>query len=199
MTLRGNLKDFELSDLLQLLHMSLKNGALKITSSEGEGIIYIENGIIKDARINEEEGEIAMAKIMQWKEGIFEFLPNIKSSKNTINLPIPNLLLEIARKIDEWKVIEKIIPSLDAIFEIEPNPDTDVEEIELNKNEWKVLSRIDGKKSIKEIADSLKIDAFETAKIFYGLATSGLIRMKEKKRRKEGGEKGRRERINGLI
>lgn len=55
------------------------------------------------------------------------------------------------------------------------------------------------KKSIKEIADSLKIDAFETAKIFYGLATSGLIRMKEKKRRKEGGEKGRRERINGLI
>lgn len=149
MTLRGNLKDFELSDLLQLLHMSLKNGALKITSSEGEGIIYIENGIIKDARINEEEGEIAMAKIMQWKEGIFEFLPHIKSSKNTINLPIPNLLLEIARKIDEWKVIEKIIPSLDAIFEIEPNPDTEVEEIELNKNEWKVLSRIDGKKKYK--------------------------------------------------
>jgi len=200
MTLRGNLKDFELGDLLQLLHMSLKNGALKITSSEGEGIIYIENGIIKDARVNGEEGEIAMTKIMQWKEGIFEFLPNIKSSKTTINLPIPNLLLEIARKIDEWKVIEKIIPSLDVIFEIEPNPDTDVEEIELNQNEWKILSRIDGKKSIKEIADTLRMEAFEVAKIFYGLATSGLIRMKERKEeRKEEKKEEKKEEGKGFM
>lgn len=194
MTLRGDLKDFELGDLLQLLHMSLKNGALKISSQKGEGIIYVENGIIRHVELGEEEGEIAMAKIMQWKEGTFEFFTDIKSPKNTINLPIPNLLLEIARKIDEWKVIERIVPSMDVVFEIEPNPDTDVEEIELKQNEWKVLSRIDGKKSVKEIAESLKMEPFETAKIFYGLATSGLIRLKqkpleekkEKKEEKEG-------------
>ncbi len=193
MTLKGNLKDFELGDLLQLLHMSLKNGALKISSIAGEGIIYIENGIIRHAELGNEEGEIAMTKIMQLKEGTFEFLKDVKSSKNTINLPIPNLLLEIARKIDEWKVIERVVPSMDAVFEIEPNPDTDVEEIELKQNEWKILSRIDGKKSVKEIAQDLKIEPFETAKIFYGLATSGLIRLKqksfeEKKEKKEEGK-----------
>ncbi|MEO0283416.1 MAG: DUF4388 domain-containing protein, partial [candidate division WOR-3 bacterium] len=90
MTLRGNLKDFELGDLLQLLHMSLKNGALKISSPMGEGVIYVENGIIRHVELGEEEGEIAMAKIMQWKEGTFEFLKDVKSQKNTINLPIPN-------------------------------------------------------------------------------------------------------------
>lgn len=180
MTLRGNLKDFELGDLLQLLHMSLKNGALKISSPSGEGVIYVENGIIKHVESGGEEGEIAMAKIMQWKEGTFEFFTDIKSPKNTINLPIPNLLLEIARKIDEWKVIEKVVPSMDAVFEIEPNPDTDVEEIELNQNEWRILSRVDGKKSVKEIAECLNMELFETAKIFYGLVTSGLIRLKEK-------------------
>lgn len=181
MTLRGNLKDFEIGDLLQLLHMSGKNGALSIESSHGKGFIYVENGIIKHVECSDAEGEVAMAKIMQWKEGIFEFLPGIPSPKNTINLPIPNLLLEIARKIDEWKVIEKVVPSLESVFEIEPNPDTDVEEIELTSSEWKVLSRIDGQKTVREVADSLKMDHFETAKIFYGLATSGLIRLKEKK------------------
>ncbi|MEO0231248.1 MAG: DUF4388 domain-containing protein [candidate division WOR-3 bacterium] len=196
MTLRGNLKDFELGDLLQLLHMSLKNGALKISSPMGEGVIYVENGIIRHVELGEEEGEIAMAKIMQWKEGTFEFLKDVKSQKNTINLPIPNLLLEIARKIDEWKVIEKVVPSMDAIFEIEPNPDTDVEEIELRQNEWKILSRIDGKKSVREVAEYLNMEPFETAKIFYGLATSGLIRLKqkpveEKKEKKEEEKEGK--------
>lgn len=180
MTLKGNLKDFELGDLLQLLHMSGKNGALKINSSSGSATIYVENGIIRHVECNETEGEVAMAKIMQWKEGLFEFLPDTSSSKSTINLPIPNLLLDIARKIDEWKVIEKVIPSLESIFEIEPNPDTDVDEIELTPNEWKILSRVDGNKNIKEIAVSLNMDQFETAKIFYGLATSGLIRIKQK-------------------
>jgi|Deesub1362A_J573_1020465.scaffolds.fasta_scaffold00154_19 hypothetical protein len=180
MTLKGNLKDFDLGDLLQLLHMSNKNGALKINSSSGSATIYVENGIIKHVECSETEGEVAMAKIMQWKEGLFEFLPGNSSSKSTINLPIPNLLLDIARKIDEWKVVEKVIPSFESIFEIEPNPDTDVDEIELTPNEWKILSRVDGNKSIKEIAMSLSMDQFETAKIFYGLATSGLIRIKQK-------------------
>ncbi len=193
MTLKGNLKDFELGDLLQLLHMSGKNGALKIDSSSGVATIYVENGIIKHVECNETEGEVAMAKIMQWKEGLFEFLPSTSSSKNTINLPIPNLLLDIARKIDEWKVIEKVIPSLESIFEIEPNPDTDVDEIELTSNEWKILSRVDGSKSIKEIAKSLKMDQFETAKIFYGLATSGLIRIKQKEHLVKQGKKEEKE------
>ncbi|MEO0276275.1 MAG: DUF4388 domain-containing protein [candidate division WOR-3 bacterium] len=199
MTLRGNLKDFELGDLLQLLHMSLKNGAVKISSPLGEGVIYVENGVIKHVQLGEEEGEIAMAKIMQWKEGTFEFFKDVKSSKNTINLPIPNLLLEIARKIDEWKVIERVVPSMDAVFEIEPNPDTDVEEIELNQNEWKILSRIDGKKNIREIAQDLKMEPFETAKIFYGLATSGLIRLKQKAIEEKKGKKEEEKEGKGFM
>ncbi len=98
-----------------------------------------------------------------------------------MDIGIPALIMEAARKIDEWNRIKKVIPSLDIVLEIEPNPDTDVEEINLTANEWRVLSQVDGEKSIKQIARALKIGEIETAKIVFGLLGSGLIRIKTAK------------------
>ncbi len=192
MALQGTLDDFELTDILQIIQMGNKDGVLKIEHPSGEkAYLYVEKSIVVHAECGGETGDLAIARIFEWNKGKFEFIVGEKSDKKTINLPIPTLIMEAARKIDEWNRIKKVIPSLDTIFELEPNPNTDIEVINLNADEWRVLSQIDGKKNIKEIANLLKIGEIETAKILFGLIGSGLVRIKRipDKKKEEKAEK----------
>ncbi|MEN3046299.1 MAG: DUF4388 domain-containing protein [Candidatus Hydrothermales bacterium] len=179
MGLEGTLEDFELTDILQIIQMGKKNGLLLIEHPSGEKAkIYIENSRVVHAECGGEYDELAMAKIFEWNKGKFKFEVGQIAPKKTIDMPIPTLIMEAARKIDEWNRIKKVIPSLETIFELEPNPTTDLEIISLNADEWRVLSQIDGKKNIKEIANILRMGEIETAKILFGLIGLGLIRIK---------------------
>ncbi|RKZ21395.1 hypothetical protein DRQ16_03670 [bacterium] len=188
MGLQGNLRDFEITDVLQLIHMGQKDGVLKIKTEDDEGAVYFEGGLVTHAETRETEGEKAIQVILTWTEGEFIFETNVKSEKRTIELPIQNVILEAARQIDEWKRMEKVIPSVDVVVDFVEDPD--VGNIELLPEEWRVLTSVDGNKSISEIADSLKMKEFDVARILYGLVSSGLIKVcGEKKKKKEKEEK----------
>ncbi|HAV91919.1 TPA: hypothetical protein DCW38_01905 [candidate division WOR-3 bacterium] len=89
-------------------------------------------------------------------------------------------MLEAARSIDEWKQIEKLIPSLDLLVKIVENPETDTENIKLSSEEWKILTFVDNQSTIKDIAKRVNQSEFQTAKVFYGLISSGLVTVEEK-------------------
>jgi hypothetical protein len=76
--------------------------------------------------------------------------------------------------------IQKVIPSFDAVVKIVEVPDAGVEKIHLKPEEWKVLSFVDGTRAIKQIASKANISEFETARILYGLVSSGLVKIKQK-------------------
>ena len=52
-------------------------------------------------------------------------------------------------------------------------------QINLNTSEWLILSKIDGKRSIKAIAAASNLSVFDAAKILYDLITQGLIRLRD--------------------
>ncbi len=204
MALEGTLEDFELTDILQIIQMGNKDGALLIEHPSGEkGFIFVEKSMVVHAECEGETGDMAIARIFGWSKGKFRFEVGKISEKKTINMPIPTLIIEVARKIDEWNRIKKVIPSLDAVFELEPNPNTDIEIINLNADEWRVLSQIDGKKNIREIANILKMGEIETAKILFGLIGLGLVRIKrvigEKKVEEKREEKKEEKKDKGLF
>jgi len=67
--------------------------------------------------------------------------------------------------------------------------------IELSADEWKILTTVDGKKSLKEIAKELGLEEFLVAKTLYGLISSGLLKVigeKEEEHKEEEKEKNRR-------
>ncbi|MEN3044002.1 MAG: DUF4388 domain-containing protein [Candidatus Hydrothermales bacterium] len=180
MALEGTLEDFELTDILQIIQMGKKDGLLFIEHPSGEKArIYIENSKVIHAECGGEYDELAITKIFEWNKGKFKFEVGQVAPKKTINMPIPTLIMEAARKIDEWNRIKKVIPSLETVFELEPNPSTDIEVINLNADEWRVLSQIDGKRNIKDLASILRMGEIETAKILFGLIGLGLIRIKK--------------------
>ena len=86
--------------------------------------------------------------------------------------------MEAARRLDEWRVLSKKIPSTDLVpeFVVQENREG---QINLNTSEWLILSKIDGKRSVKAIAAASGLSVFDAAKMLYGLIATGLIRLKE--------------------
>ncbi len=180
MALSGDLKDFELNDIFQFIQLGGKDGALHIKSDKGASVIYFKGGNILHAEVGVYEGTDAINVLLTWNDGTFNFIPNEEADKVTIDLPVQNVILEAARQIDEWKKMEDVIPSINVVVDFVGEPD--MGDIELQPAEWKALSFIDGKKTVKEIADALEMNSFEVAKILYSLVQSGLVRVIKEKR-----------------
>jgi hypothetical protein len=86
--------------------------------------------------------------------------------------------MEAARRLDEWRVLSKKVPSTDWVpeFVVLDNREG---QINLNTSEWMILSKIDGTRSVKSIAAACNLSVFDVAKILYGLVAAGLIGLKE--------------------
>jgi hypothetical protein len=180
MALQGSLEDFELTDVFQLIQLGQKDGGLRIQAEDDVGIVYFKGGMVVHAKTNSIQGEPAIDTILSWKKGRFVFNPNEETLETTVDLPIQQVILEAARRIDEMQKIQKIIPSFDAVVKIVEVPDAGVEKIHLKPEEWKVLSFVDGSRAIKQIAQKANISEFETARILYGLVSSGLVTLVQK-------------------
>jgi len=180
MSLAGDLQDFEITDVFQLIQLGQKDGILRIQTDDDVGIVYFKNVKVAHAQTNTIKGEPAIDTILSWKKGRFIFNPGEETEQHTVDLPIQQVILEAARRIDELKRIQKLIPSYDVVIKIVEIPQPDVERIQLNPREWKVLSFVDGSLNIKQIAQKSNIPEFETAKIFYGMISSGLVRVVSK-------------------
>jgi hypothetical protein len=149
----------------------LVDGALR-------GQIYLQDGKIVHAQLEETLGEEAVYALAIWSQGEFKFEPGAATDQTTITKSNTNLLMEAARRLDEWRVLQKKIPTTDMVpeFVVLDNREG---QINLNTMEWMILSKIDGHRSIKAIASGSGLSAFDVSKILYGLIAAGLIRLKE--------------------
>lgn len=185
MALQGELEDFELTDILQLIHLCKKNGALEIETEGNRGEIYFENGKVIYAKTIDMVNEDAIHYILRWTKGKFMFTLERRAPERKMDVPIQNLILDAAKQIDEWKRLEKLIPSVEMIVDIVEDPDVSTEEINLSPDEWKILSLITGERSIREIAHLAKFTEFNAAKVFYGLISSGLVKLKKPQKKED--------------
>ncbi len=179
MSLQGSLQHIPLHDVIQLVSVAGKSGVFHLKKGNLAGKIYLKNGAIIHAEIGNIKGEEAIYTLAVWSEGEFYFEPDITSPEETIKKSNTNLLMEAARRIDEWKILIKKIPSTECIPEFKPQPLTSRTHIHLNTGEWLILSKINGQKNIEEISKELNLSTFDVCKILYGLITNNLISIKE--------------------
>src|SRR5688500_8796794 len=85
--------------------------------------------------------------------------------------------MEAARRIDEWQVLSKRIPSTRLVPVFTNQAATT--SVSLTPQEWGLICKVDERRSIEEIAVGLDMSAFEVCKLLYGLITSGLVGLKE--------------------
>src|SRR3970282_1184427 len=84
--------------------------------------------------------EEAVYHLFTWQQGSFHFDPDQMPDEEGIylvSIPAEALLMEGARRVDEWSQIEKKIPSLDVVFQLDKSPDESSEDVELTKEQKK--------------------------------------------------------------
>ena len=174
MTFQGSLNELSLSDIVQLVAVSGKTGMFSMTHASEKGYVYIHSGQITHAKLGDVEGEDAVYSLALWSQGSFQFSPGVESEARTISRSNTNLLLEAARRSDEWKILSKKIPGTDSVPVLVAREDANVQ-VTLTPLEWKVVTKTDGLRSIDEIARAIRISPFDVAKTLYGLVTAELV------------------------
>jgi hypothetical protein len=179
MSLQGSLKDIQLPDIIQLVSTAGKTGMFLLRRGATEGRIYLQEGQIVHAEVGDFQGEDAVYEMAIWNDGEFLFQPDVRPPRVTVQRSNTTLFMEAARRIDEWRVIARKIPSMDMVPEIVPSLPQGRSHVQLNTGEWMVLARIDGRRSVRELAQACGLSLFDTSKILYGLITHNLVRLKE--------------------
>src|SRR5207249_9571693 len=139
-------------DVFQLLDLSRKTGVLRVASElrEDEGLVFFDGGRVVQASIRSkpvtdplvENGalsrkelerhlrlqiESVVFELMSWREGFFSFEERSRETMppdSRIRVSTESLLMEGARRIDEWSRIADLIPNLSVIPTLAPVDET---------------------------------------------------------------------------
>jgi tetratricopeptide (TPR) repeat protein len=142
------------------------------------GEILIETGALiidqlrQYVRIQVEE---AIFYLFTWTQGSFQFEVDVRPENEALTMAInpESLLLEGARRIDEWSLIEKKIPTFDLVFTLDHErlASTDVQ---LTEEQEVIVPLLDGDLEVASIVERSGMSEFDVGKALYGLITAGF-------------------------
>ncbi len=103
-SVKGDLKSFSIFDITHTLMMSRKTALVTIERGGKKGFVHFEKGQIVSALDDTlNVGEQAAFKIFFWRGGLFSIDFDVRPRERNVKLDTENLLLEIARQMDENK------------------------------------------------------------------------------------------------
>jgi hypothetical protein len=126
--------------------------------------------------------EAVVFELMSWSEGNFRFDEGLSDEAllyASTPLGTESLLMEGARRIDEWSRIADRVPNLSVIPDLAPGDSEHPALLDLLPQEWKVLAEIDGQADLRLIAANLAMSEFDVARVVYGLVTTGVVLLRQ--------------------
>jgi tetratricopeptide (TPR) repeat protein len=142
------------------------------------GEVLVEMGALKEDDLYKYitiQIEEAVYRVFQWNEGSFQFKPDIEPPDGVfqISLSVDAVLMEGARRVDEWSVVEKKISSMDLVFALERDPLAE-EGLDLTDDQRRIIPLVDGKRSVNDLIDASGLVEFDTGKALYALIQAGF-------------------------
>ncbi len=234
MALKGNLRDFTITQLLNLISVAQKTGTLIVEQSSERVFVSFRDGKLAYARTAQEDGSLAMVlyrakklsaaqyraiqerarsvsdkelglllinasyisqqdilaslqayfigvvnRLFNWVEGLFRFENDLlpPDDKITVRISLENIIIEGSRRQQELDNLKDEIPSLDVALKFTDRPGTNIRNVSLSVDEWKVVSYINPKNSIRQIATATHKSEPEIRKIVYSLLQAGLVEL----------------------
>ena len=149
--------------------------------SQGQrlGSILVELGAITRQELADAihvQVEEAVYTLFTWTSGSFSFEPAVAPDDDVdrVRISPDALLLEGARRVDEWSLIEKKIPSFDLVFardrSAEPGAD-----LEFSAAQQRLLPLVDGRRDVRALVDDSGLTEYDACQALYGLLTAGLV------------------------
>jgi hypothetical protein len=232
MALKGNLRDFTITQLLNLINLACKTGTLVIEGPNERVLVSFRDGKLAYAQTGQEDsGLVAVLyrahkltaaqsralkeragrmsdkelglllvnanyisqqdiltslqtyfvaivnRLFTWVEGLFRFENELlpPDGKITVRVGLENIIIEGSRRLREWEQLQDEIPNLDMSLKFAERPGTNIRNFNLSVEEWRVVSYINPKNTIRQIARTTKMSDLEIRRIVYGLLQAGLV------------------------
>lgn len=232
MALKGNLRDFSFTQLLNLINLAHKTGLLVIEGPSEVARVVFRDGKLAYARIGNEDDSLAailrrnqkitanqykllkersgqmtdkelglllinagyvsrddiltslqqyftgvVRRLFTWVEGFFHFESDktAPEDKISVRVDLENLIIEGARQLRELEQLQEEIPSLDMALKFTDRPGTNIRNVNLSVEEWRVVSYVNPKNSIRQIAQTTRLNDLEIRRVVYSLLQAGLV------------------------
>jgi hypothetical protein len=155
------------------------------TSDHQIGRILVDAGRLERAELEHYirlQVEEAVYFLFTWKQGTFSFTSERLPPYLSLLVPLDteSLLLEGARRVDEWSLIQRKIPSFDLVYR--RTRDTLSPAVEgLTEEQKRILGLLDGAVDVNGLVDATGMAEFDVGKALYGLVTAGLVQLVERR------------------
>jgi hypothetical protein len=234
MALKGNLRDFSTTQLLNLINLARKTGLLVVESKGGAAQVFFKEGKLiyatyggqdgrltsmlvragkltdaqamkineqPEARNDRELGSLLIQaghlsqtdivasiksyvldvvyRLFSWNDGTFRFEPSQlpPGDRILVRIELENVIMEGSRRIKELERLQDEIPDLEVSLRFTDRPDARLRNINLSVEEWRVVSYINPKNSIRQIGQANNMSDFQIRKIIYGMLQAGLVEL----------------------
>jgi len=150
------------------------------TSGKKIGQVLVEMKLINREELGlllKQQVEEIIYNLFSWKEGEFIFkegqLP--ASREGLVELNTMNIIMEGTRRIDEWVEIQKVMPSDHQILRVAGTPQIKSDEVTISLDEFRVLTLIDGTRTVQDILSQSPLGDFATSRAVYKLLLGKLV------------------------
>lgn len=167
----GSLLEMNLVDLLQTLELGKKSAIVKLTHDSREGFVYVKDGEVIDALLEDFAPEQALLKMFSWNIGSFAVEMTVVERERRLQKSNKELITAGMREINQWEQLKKGLPPLNTIV-----GRTGVNSYQdLSDEEKEILSSIDGAKRISDIMEQSRFSDVTSLAIIKRLYQKGYL------------------------
>lgn len=170
----------------RITRQQLDQAVTEQTRSSGHqlGRVLVDAGRLERAELEQYirlQVEEAVYSLFTWKQGTFSFTSERLPPHLSLLVPLDteSLLLEGARRVDEWSLIQRKIPSFDLVYRRSRDTLPAVEG--LTEEQKRILPLLDGAVDVNGLVDATGMAEFDVGKALYGLVTAGLVQLVERR------------------
>lgn len=174
-TLRGQLSEGALANLVQYLALNQATGCLILRHSRGDqGYVFFERGRPVHVKLGHVQDVEAMAALLGWAEGQFTFRAELAAPERSVSMTVDTLLLEAAYQADTARRSASGMFGPGAVLATKVMTEGD-QKIAMTLRALQLLRHLDGASPLAEVAARAGLTLTDALQAAEELFQQGLV------------------------
>jgi hypothetical protein len=178
--LQGTLETFALPDVLRLLASTKKTGAYRLDGDRGTGTLWLREGQVIGGEFKgsatTDANEVAF-ELLRFADGDFAFDADATPASAGDAIDVEKVLADAEGLLEEWKDIERVVPSLDRWVGLRAELPAD--EVTIRADKWVSVVAIGGGRTVGQLGTLLNLGELPVSRVVKDLVELGLVELTE--------------------